>query len=60
MVYRRQSESEWLTTTVTSLDGGIELESVGCRLLLREVYDKVEFPAETGDGPSTQCAGLSY
>ena len=46
MVYRRRSESEWLRVTGTSLEAGIDLESVGCRLSLREVYDKVEFTAE--------------
>jgi Uma2 family endonuclease len=46
MVHRRQSESQWLTMTVTSLDGRMELESVACRLMLNEVYKKVEFPAK--------------
>ena len=47
MVHRRRSESEWLTITATLIDGAIELESAGCRLSLREVYDKVEFPANS-------------
>jgi Uma2 family endonuclease len=46
MVHRRQSESQWLTMTVTSLDAGVDLESLGCRLLLSDVYKKIEFPAK--------------
>jgi hypothetical protein len=32
--------------TVTSLDGSIELESAGCTLRLRDIYEGVQFPAE--------------
>ena len=31
--------------TYTSPESVIKLESIGCRLLLRDLYDKVEFPA---------------
>jgi Uma2 family endonuclease len=45
-LYRRQSGAPWLLITENSLDGSVELESVGCRLTLRDLYEKVEFPAE--------------
>ena len=44
-LYRRQNAEPWLLITTTLLDSTIELESCGCRLLLRDLYDKVEFPA---------------
>jgi Uma2 family endonuclease len=46
-LHRRQTESEWLTITAISLEAAIELESAGCRLMVRDLYDRVEFsPAE--------------
>jgi Uma2 family endonuclease len=48
-LYRRKSESEWLLITENSLDGTVALESVDCRLALRDLYEKVEFPAENPD-----------
>ena len=46
-LYRRQSGAPWLLITENSLDGSVELESVGCVLALRDLYAKVELPAET-------------
>ena len=45
-LFRRQSELAWLSITVTTLDSVVELESAGCRLTLRDLYEKVEFPVE--------------
>jgi Uma2 family endonuclease len=45
-LYRRQLESEWRLITINSLDSYIDLQSVGCRLLLRDLYYKVAFPVE--------------
>jgi|SRR5215471_1734790 len=51
MVHQRHSDCQWLTRTVTTLDGSIELESIACRLMLREVYDNVVFrPEEAAAG----------
>ncbi len=44
--YRRQDDGSWLLRVYTSLDDLVELESVGCRLVLREIYDKVELSDE--------------
>jgi Uma2 family endonuclease len=38
--YARQSNDTWLYTTVTGLDGGLALRSIGCELALKDVYDK--------------------
>jgi Uma2 family endonuclease len=38
----RQGE-HWLLTVITGLEGTLRLESVGCALPLREIYDRVEF-----------------
>jgi Uma2 family endonuclease len=43
-LYRRQPDDSWLLTVATALDATVDLESCGCRLLLRDLYDKVEFP----------------
>jgi Uma2 family endonuclease len=39
--YTRQPDGRWLISDIRSLDDVIELESIGCTLALREVYDKV-------------------
>jgi Uma2 family endonuclease len=39
--YRRQGEKDWLLTEIAGLDETVELASIGCRLALREVYDRV-------------------
>ena len=35
----------WLLTVVGGIEDAIDLESVGCRIALRDSYDKVEFDA---------------
>jgi Uma2 family endonuclease len=40
--YRRQPDNKWLFSEAQSLDSEIKLPSIECRLLLREVYDKIE------------------
>ena len=35
---------QWVLTEASNLDDTVHLASIGCRLALREVYDKVEFP----------------
>jgi len=36
---------QWVLTEASNLDDTVHLASIGCRLALREIYDKVEFPA---------------
>ncbi len=40
--YTRQVDGKWLITDLRSLDEIIELGSVGCKLSLREIYDRVD------------------
>jgi Uma2 family endonuclease len=39
----RQMSGQWLLSEASGTDGAIDLDSIGCRLALSEVYDKVEF-----------------
>lgn len=42
-VFTRRPDGRWLLDAYTDPDAPIPLESIGATLLLREVYDKVEF-----------------
>jgi Uma2 family endonuclease len=45
--YARQKDGRWLLADYRSPDDSVELSSVGCRLALREVYEKVALPNST-------------
>ncbi|HJQ31282.1 MAG TPA: Uma2 family endonuclease [Pyrinomonadaceae bacterium] len=45
MHYTRQDGGSWQRRDVTDMDASLELESVGCALKLRDVYDGVTFAA---------------
>ena len=49
---RRRTELEWISITATAPESVIELESAGCCLILRDLYDKVEFSADEPAPPS--------
>jgi len=40
--------AQWLLSEASSLDEVVRLESIGCELVLRDIYDKVRF-AESGE-----------
>jgi Uma2 family endonuclease len=42
-LYTRQSSGGWLFTSQTNLQDSIDLESIGCHLLLADLYEKVAF-----------------
>ena len=42
----------WALTTVSDLDGCVELTSVGCTIPLRDIYENVEFP-QPGESRTT-------
>ena len=44
--FRRQSDDEWLMSTVSELEGTLRLASIDCALRLSEVYDRVVFLEE--------------
>jgi Uma2 family endonuclease len=41
--YRRQSEGAWLLREFKSTRDEIELTSIGCRLTMESLYERVEF-----------------
>ena len=41
--YVKQDAGRWLLTEVRSLDSVIELESIGCSLALRDIFDRISF-----------------
>ncbi len=41
--YRRQEKDQWLLSETTRLEDSIALPSIGCQLLLADVYEKVTF-----------------
>jgi len=42
-LYTRQPDGRWLLTAKSSLEDSIDLQSVGCRLLLADLYERIEF-----------------
>jgi Uma2 family endonuclease len=44
-LYTRQPDGRWLLTAVNRLEDSLDLESVGVRLALADLYEKVDFPA---------------
>jgi Uma2 family endonuclease len=46
--YERRGE-EWVLREIADPEGTLRLVSIGCELPLREIYERVEFPAETRD-----------
>lgn len=45
--YTRQAEGRWLLAEADGPDGVIHLSSIGCDLTLAEVYEKVDWGADT-------------
>jgi len=43
-LFTRQPDGRWLLTAKDRLEDTIDLESVDCRLLLADLYERVEFP----------------
>jgi Uma2 family endonuclease len=39
--YTRQADEQWVLSETRSLEGLVDLQSIGCSLPLRDVYDKV-------------------
>ena len=44
-LYTRQPDGRWLLTAVNSLEDSLDLESVGARLALADLYEKVDLTA---------------
>ncbi|MFL6284703.1 MAG: Uma2 family endonuclease [Pyrinomonadaceae bacterium] len=43
--YTRRDNGAWERRDVTDVDASVELESVGCALKMRDIYDGLTFPA---------------
>ena len=44
-IYRRRAANEWCLIDVVGLEGTLELSSLGGKIAMAEIYDKVEFDA---------------
>jgi len=42
-LYTRQADGRWILTSSDRLEDSIDLQSIGCRLALADLYEKVEF-----------------
>jgi len=42
-LFTRQPGGQWLLTAASSIEDAMDLESVGCRITLRDSYERVEF-----------------
>jgi Uma2 family endonuclease len=42
-LFSRQTDGRWILSQLSGADAEVELASVGCRLALADVYDRVEF-----------------
>jgi len=43
--YSRQADGAWLRTSADSMEGALDLQSVGCHLSLGELYANLELAA---------------
>jgi Uma2 family endonuclease len=50
--FLRQSDGQWLYRDAVGLEESLELQSIGCKLALADVYRQVKFDTETDDTPS--------
>lgn len=48
--YRRQEDGAWLLLEVFGLEGSVPIDSIGCDLLMREIFDRVEFEQQGPPG----------
>jgi Uma2 family endonuclease len=44
--FTRKSKGRWEYSSETEMTGSIDIASIECRLLLADVYDRIEFPAD--------------
>jgi len=52
--FRRQSNDEWVLSTVSDMAGSLHLASIDCTLRMSEVDDRVSFPEE--EAPETSSS----
>ncbi|MEW6208413.1 MAG: Uma2 family endonuclease [Acidobacteriota bacterium] len=44
--YARKAKGRWEYSSETDMTGSLDIASIQCRLLLADVYDRIEFPAD--------------
>jgi Uma2 family endonuclease len=45
-VFTREPDGRWVQAKAARLEDSVELDSIGCKLSLADVYERLEFPAE--------------
>jgi len=55
-IFRRQPTGDWLLSEATGMEGVCRFDSVGCKVSIRDAYDKVTFEGEAviADRPSPE------
>ena len=51
--YERQDNGRWQYTSVTDLEGTVDIASINCALKLADVYDRITFNPEEIEAPPT-------
>jgi Uma2 family endonuclease len=54
----RQTDGSWRATSYSGREATLPLESIGCEVPLREIYEKVELVAPVTDEPSPRPPGV--
>ncbi|MBI3423442.1 MAG: Uma2 family endonuclease [Acidobacteria bacterium] len=52
--FQRQADGSWLYRRYEGLEQHVPLASIGCTLLLAELYDRVEFPPDEAELPDVE------
>jgi Uma2 family endonuclease len=52
-LFTRQPDGSWHLITVSRMEDSLDLQSVGCRLALADVYQKVDFTESPGSNTQT-------
>lgn len=47
--YSRQPDGSWSYTTYQGLDRSVTIESIGCKLRLADIYDRINFESQDSD-----------
>jgi Uma2 family endonuclease len=50
--YHREDDALWMLRTLEGLEAWLHLETVGCTMVLADVYERIVFPQAAGDPTS--------
>ena len=51
LAFEREENNQWLLSETDSVEDVITLPSIGCRLAVADLYEKVEFESNAGNHP---------